>query len=1045
MMKKHVLPVVLAVLMVLTMAVGCTKKGQTKNLTDAPLTGEVVADFSNGMPETMFASDGWCNGNPFNVYWKSNCVTFSDGEMHLAIKDGGDGWEYYGGELRSNRWYGYGDYEVCMKPAKVTGTASTFFTCTGPYDTGLDGNPHRHDEIDIEFLGKNTTGVQFNYFVDGKGGHEYWYDLGFDASEEYHTYGFRWEENAITWFVDGTPVYKVEREAGEPFPEMPGRILCNYWSGTIEAIAWMGAYSQNDTTADYKWVKTTADSVDLNPKPAETTEATQGDAAEEATEAAQAVEIDWSQIDAVVPAFESSNGKHTITVDGTAANIVYADAVCDWSNISLSVPREAAETDTLHLVVKNNGASDTNKYRIDVLENGKCINRSATWDGNPIFTDLEWGGSFLDNVPAGAEAEVVIRYAGTPDSVVIMLDTMHQGDDTVYSGDVTISEVKFASSGAADAQPEQEQSEQPEEQSEQPAEEAADPTASVVINGQAVSFTQEGDPKAYDVTYDPETNSVRAVYTDVPGNSYKNLYANLQNANENNTFTANVTNNGQNPLKLRVDMVSQTQVANATAANTYAEQDGAEVYTDLEWGGSMFTVQPGETAAIRVEYDPQRNVTGILFYLDSATYDDPELHSGDVTISVPALSNEDSHAAAAEEAPADEENEQQNNGQNNNRNNGNNNGNNQNENQNQNQNNGLLINGSSVRFTQDGSAYNVSYNNGLNVSYDGLAGASYKTLYGDVSEFVGDNNTLETTVTNNGTEPITIRIDVESNTHVNETNAANTSATQNGNEVYTDTTYGGSTFVIQPGETANLKVLFDATRGAKGVNLYFDSATWGDEGVHSGNITVSGMSFSKTEAQGNENQGNENQGNENQGNENQGNENQGNENQNNAANGASINGNEVALTGSDAYTVSYGDSTTVSYNELGGNSYSTLYGDCSEFIGDSNTFSTTVTNNGTEPVTIRIDIASNTTVNNTEAANISATQDGNGVYTDTTWGGSTFTIQPGESANLQILFDAARQAKGVTMYFDSCTWDDAGTHTGSVTISGMTFSTTPQA
>ena len=31
------------------------------------------------------------------------------------------------------------------------------------------GERNPHDEIDIEFLGKDTTHVQFNFFVDGKG------------------------------------------------------------------------------------------------------------------------------------------------------------------------------------------------------------------------------------------------------------------------------------------------------------------------------------------------------------------------------------------------------------------------------------------------------------------------------------------------------------------------------------------------------------------------------------------------------------------------------------------------------------------------------------------------------------------------------------------------------------------------------------------------------------------------------------------------------------------------------------------------------------
>lgn len=44
-------------------------------------------------------------------------------------------------------------------------------------------------EIDIEVLGKDTTKVQFNYYTNGVGNHEYMYDLGFDASEGFHTYG----------------------------------------------------------------------------------------------------------------------------------------------------------------------------------------------------------------------------------------------------------------------------------------------------------------------------------------------------------------------------------------------------------------------------------------------------------------------------------------------------------------------------------------------------------------------------------------------------------------------------------------------------------------------------------------------------------------------------------------------------------------------------------------------------------------------------------------------------------------------------------------
>lgn len=246
-----------------TTSSGASSSGNTTPAAE-PLGGEMLADFSNGSVEAMFASDGWSNEGVFNVWWSGNNVTYTDGQMHLGISQAGDEVEqdYYGGEARTGLYYGYGDYSVRMKPAKVDGTASTFFTCTGPYDIN-GGEPNPWDEIDIEFLGKDTTGVQFNYYVNGEGGHEYWYDLGFDASEEFHEYGFRWTEDSITWFVDDEAVYTVTADENGPLPSTPGRILTNYWCGTEEAEGWMGAYTLDSATADYEWIKTSATGSEL--------------------------------------------------------------------------------------------------------------------------------------------------------------------------------------------------------------------------------------------------------------------------------------------------------------------------------------------------------------------------------------------------------------------------------------------------------------------------------------------------------------------------------------------------------------------------------------------------------------------------------------------------------------------------------------------------------------------------------------------------------------------------------------------------------------
>ena len=212
---------------------------------------EMYADLSNGMPDNFEASDGWTNGSMFNVYWRAANVTFENGAMQLIIKDGdenADGIPYSGGEFRSKDFYGYGRYEVSMKAIKNDGVVSSFFTYTGP----SDNNPW--DEIDIEILGKDTTKVQFNYYTDGKGQHEYLFDLGFDASEDFHTYAFEWHKDKIVWFVDGieahTATYKL--------PVTESKIMMNAWCGT-GVDSWLNAFKADNLplTAEYQWVKFT--------------------------------------------------------------------------------------------------------------------------------------------------------------------------------------------------------------------------------------------------------------------------------------------------------------------------------------------------------------------------------------------------------------------------------------------------------------------------------------------------------------------------------------------------------------------------------------------------------------------------------------------------------------------------------------------------------------------------------------------------------------------------------------------------------------------
>ncbi len=207
--------------------------------------------------DKMEISDGWSNGGMFDCTWSKANVGFSNGKMNLSIN--GNRWNgFTGAEYRTQQAFGFGMYDVSMKPIKNDGVVSSFFTYTGPSDGTV------WDEIDIEFLGKDTTKVQFNYYTNGVGNHEYLYDLGFDASQSFHQYGFYWDSNSITWYVDKKPIYTATRD----IPQTPGRIMMNVWNGT-GVDEWLNRYNGvAPLTAQYDWISYTKPSSGNNSNPA---------------------------------------------------------------------------------------------------------------------------------------------------------------------------------------------------------------------------------------------------------------------------------------------------------------------------------------------------------------------------------------------------------------------------------------------------------------------------------------------------------------------------------------------------------------------------------------------------------------------------------------------------------------------------------------------------------------------------------------------------------------------------------------------------------
>lgn len=792
------------------MLAGCGPDGQTENLTDEPLKATTtVADWSEGEAPAVFESDGWTNGNPFNVQWTANNVAYEKGVAKLTISDNPDGseetfTEYYGGEMRTYQYFGYGDYEVRMKPAKKAGTASTFFTCTGDYDTNPNtGKPNPWDEIDIEFLGQDTTKVQFNYYVNGKGGHEYMYDLGFDASEDFHTYGFRWTEDYITWFVDGKPVYRVDATESNPMPSTAGRMLMNYWCGASAAENWMGKYSDpGEEGPEYQWIKTSA-KVDWGeiPEPVETEE----------------YEGDWSKIAAEAVEFDKSdNGvgtDYTITpsADNKSAKITYTKAG-NYDNVNFVVTEAAVEKNWLHLTLKNNSSTATNNIRVSVIdarENNTYAVLNAFGFGNDNLLVTNAGEGTVLSLSPNMTMEVEIKFNGEADRIEMMFDSM-QANALDKSGDVTISDIKFDVQGELDIP-------------EVPVED----NNGVTINGTKVVFGGNVGGQPYAINTDDETNSMNVTYTNAT-NNYNNVSADIKAiASDKNTFTATVKNNGTELVNLRVDIVASNKVnENTYVCNLSATMDGVAVNTDLSWGGSFFAIPADKTVEIEVIYDTSYGPASLQFLIDTAINGDTATHAGDVTFSEMAFSGEAGETPEEPEEPVTPPSETP-----------------------------VTVDVSKVTIqgslnTNDGYTATAGNDNTINVKYDAVKGNSYLNV--ELAGMTADaqtHNVFTATIKNNGTETVNVRVNIQSTAQITaNTQACNISATQDGVAVRTDAEWGGSFFTVEAGKTITIEIVYDYTQPQNVIQFMIDSHM-GTETTHSGDITIGGMVFSSKVAE----------------------------------------------------------------------------------------------------------------------------------------------------------------------------------------------------
>ena len=320
--------------------------------------------------------------------------------------------------------------------------------------------------------------------------------------------------------------------------------------------------------------------------------------------------------------------------------------------------------------------------------------------------------------------------------------------------------------------------------------------------------------------------------------------------------------------------------------------------------------------------------------------------------------------------------------------------------------------GLQLEFTSEpGTGYEI---NGLNIKYNGL-GNTYKPVTASgMAALATGKNTFTVTITNNGTESVRVRFDIQGTTWVSTGDGSGTDAcniSSVGGDSWTDTTWGGSVVTVPAGESVTLTITYSSygPQGlVKNILCYVDSAR-GDGATYSADITLSGIEFG---------------------------------------------GEEVApepkpddpkpdtglqfdfWTSSNDYTT---NGNNIKYNGAG-NSYSCAGTDIANLAKGHTTFTVTITNNGTADARVRVDIQATTQVGNHTVCNVSAT--GGDVWTDAEWGGSIVTVPAGQSVTLVIEYDEYSERGAVTnlVIFADSARGDANVYNTDITLSEMAFS-----
>ncbi len=196
--------------------------------------------------------------------WDGNLAQFSttnaevaDGilKLHLTPAAEGAAKPYLGVEYRSKDTLQYGKVEARVRFAKGSAVVSSLVLIYTPWP------PDDWNELDIEFLGKNTDRIQFNHMInippaDPISGHRQYPKLAalsFDPGADFHDYSIEWVPGFARFTVDGQVLHETTEEMSRMV--LPQNILLTIWASG--SAGWAGPVDETTapTSAEYDWIR----------------------------------------------------------------------------------------------------------------------------------------------------------------------------------------------------------------------------------------------------------------------------------------------------------------------------------------------------------------------------------------------------------------------------------------------------------------------------------------------------------------------------------------------------------------------------------------------------------------------------------------------------------------------------------------------------------------------------------------------------------------------------------------------------------------------